>query len=584
LARDGCSHAHAAVVARPAAEARGTEANSETTTAEPTAARRVEWRRERTLDLGGGLLVAVAYVVLQLFFTLGPQPFDPAKYFETGMNFPDVPADRWTLRSGLILVVRATIVLFGPSQAALYGLPIAAGLVLALAVYALMVVLFQQRALGVAAALLTSLNPNALLNSSFIFPDNLATSALTAGFLFLMLGSPRWGAQAHRWLGVAAPLAAGVCFGWTYLIREFTPLLLPGLVAAILLLGYRLRGVVLLTVAAGVTACVEFLYDWLVFGDPLLHLRKLAAREGSRDIPDELHNVVDVLFMFPSVLMTWRFGWLFILLVAWLLVALAWFRTRRLWLFGAWFLAVWGVLTVLGLASLRGDTWVLNINNVRYWYPAFPPLIMGALGGLALVGQRFWPGARGALMSSAAGAAVGLVILVPGFVRFDHCAAQNAWKNDPAGRWDELRAWFGTGAAASYGVLWTDGQTKALVPAYIRTTFGGELWTGEVREFNRNHVNLSRVDPSQSLILMHKDRLRATSSAQSEFTALRDEWAPVFESSDRRFVVVAHIPTITGRPEQADEPWWILSGNPPPSVPGCGIQRDREFRVASRPL
>src|SRR6186997_910864 len=48
-------------------------------------------------DWGVGTLVVLICAAVQYTFRQGPLPFDPAKYFQTAVDFPDVPADLWTL-------------------------------------------------------------------------------------------------------------------------------------------------------------------------------------------------------------------------------------------------------------------------------------------------------------------------------------------------------------------------------------------------------------------------------------------------------------------------------------------------------
>ncbi|MGH3113330.1 MAG: hypothetical protein ACRDOP_07680, partial [Gaiellaceae bacterium] len=73
--------------------------------------------RDARLDWATGGIVLVVYAIVQLALLQGPHPFDPAKYFDTAVEFPNVPRDYWTLRIGLIAPVRVAVLLFGPSGA-----------------------------------------------------------------------------------------------------------------------------------------------------------------------------------------------------------------------------------------------------------------------------------------------------------------------------------------------------------------------------------------------------------------------------------------------------------------------------------
>src|SRR4249920_3674685 len=162
----------------------------------------------------GGAVILVCGIAL-IAFLQGPHPFDPAKYFETAVYFPHVALDLWTLRIGLVGLVYGAVLIFGPSEASLYAVPIATGLLLAAAVYATMLVLFRDRVVAGAAALVTTLNPVYLRNASSILPDTTATATFAAGFLCLLLGGEGlWQRQSIRRKDVAAAVA-GVLFGAT---------------------------------------------------------------------------------------------------------------------------------------------------------------------------------------------------------------------------------------------------------------------------------------------------------------------------------------------------------------------------------
>jgi hypothetical protein len=137
----------------------------------------------------GGIVVAV-YAIVQLLLLQGPRPHDPALYFQTAAAFPDVPATVFTLRIGLIAPVHAAVVLLGPSEAALYVVPFASGVLLAGAVYGTTLVLFGDRVVAAAAALVVALNGYHLLNSSFIFPDTTAAATFAAGSCASCSGDP----------------------------------------------------------------------------------------------------------------------------------------------------------------------------------------------------------------------------------------------------------------------------------------------------------------------------------------------------------------------------------------------------------
>jgi hypothetical protein len=278
-------------------------------------------------------------------------------------------------------------------------------------------------------------------------------------------------------------------------------------------------------------------------------------------IQSQLDTLLDTALVFPRLVLAWRSGWLFLLLVPLFLVALALLRDRRLWLLAAWCFSFAAVMVVLGLGSLSSGRWIVNVTNIRYWSPIFPALAMGAFGGLAVLLQRFAP-FRGVRLAQIAAVALTGVILVPGVVEYERCAARDAWPNDPAERWHGLRSWFATPAADDYDVVWTDRITQRLVPAFTSTTFGKELWDGEVRTFADPRRGVSpQGDPRRSLILVHKDRFRGlVPDASTRLNELRREWAPVFLSGDGNMVLLAHESAGTSAAVESEDSWWSLAG------------------------
>ncbi|MGH3038128.1 MAG: hypothetical protein ACRDLZ_01775 [Gaiellaceae bacterium] len=540
---------------------------SEPTVSRPKRASRLDWAV-------GGITVAL-YLVGQLVFLQGPHPYDPSWYFRTAFDFPDVAPDLFTLRIGLLAPVRAALVVFGPSEAALYAVPLLSGMALVAAVYATMLLLFRDRVLAGAAALVTGLNVNYLINSSQIFPDLTATATFTAAFLCLLIGGTRPEESSRSWVPTVAVVCGGILLGWSYLVREFSPILLPVVVALVLLLHYPLRRVALLAGAAIGTVALELLYGWISLGDPIVHARLLRER-GTADvvdgevrmayIQDQLGSLLDTLLVLPRLLLAWDTGWVFMVLAGLSLLALVRLRDRRLWLLAAWFLSFLVTMALVGLGSFSSGRWVLNITNIRYWYPIFPPLVMGAFGGLWLL-LRSGYGLRAARL-----AVVGLaaVVLIPGFREFSGCDAREAWRNDPAKRWHELRSWFSTPEAARLNVVWTDRYTSRLLPAYTASTFGRKLWDGDVRTL----ASLGGVPPGgdadRTLLLVHKDRWSAWEDGPEALAGLRDEWTPLFVTSDERMVVLARRQAASET--TADGDWWDLWAGFVAAAPGgtCG--------------
>jgi hypothetical protein len=575
----GADSGTTAVVVTPSAEA-------EPERAEPAPEPRLG--RELLLDLVVGAAAVLGYLVVQLSVLQGPRALDPARYFDTAVDFPNVPVDLWTLRVGLIAPVRVAVLVFGPSEAAFYAVPIAAGMLLTAAVYGTMLLLFRDRVLAAAAALVTVLSNVYLFTGSAIYPDTTAAATLTAGFFFLVLAATQTEHGDHGWLPLASVVAAGVLFGSSYLIREFSPFLLPAVVAAVVLLRYSWRRAALLAGAAVATASLELLYGAVRFGEPFIHLNQLLDRNHSGfsqaravrmdHIQSQLDNAFDTILVFPRLVLAWRTGWLFLLVLLIFIVALVLVRDRRFWLLAVWCASFWAIMTGIGLGELPSGRWILNITNIRYWYPMLPALVMAAFGGLWLLVQRWIPTQRGVRLAQATAGALAFVILVPGIAEFKSCSSSQAWWNDPAERWQSVRSWFSSPDAERYDAVWTDAQSQRLVPAYIRTPFGRRVWGGRVKTFSLRQPIRLRTPSETSLILVHKARLRTISSdSQERLNALRADWTPVFTSSDGEMVLLAYDPDAA----ESAAAWWDLSDAPPERAdPGACGRSPYEVREA----
>jgi hypothetical protein len=537
--------------------------------------------RGTVLDLAVGGVVLGVYLVVQLVLLLGPRPLDPARYFDAAVDFPDIPVDLWTLRIGLIAPVRLAVLVFGPSEASYYAVPIAVGLVLTAAVYGTMLLLFRDRVLAAAAALVTVLNAPFLFTSSYIYPDTSATATFTAGFFFLVLAAVRAERDDPGWVPAAATASAGVLFGWSYLIREFSPFLLPAVAVAVVLLRLPLRRVAILAGAAVVTAGLELVYGLIRYDEPFIHVRQLLDRNHSEfsrpravrieHIQAQLDNVFDSLLVGPRLLLAWDSGWLLLLVVAIFLVSLVLVHDRRLLLFAAWFFSFWAIMVGIGLGELPSGRWILNVTNVRYWYPALPPLVMGAFAGLWLLVQKWSPGRRGVLLAQVAAALLAVVVVTPGVAEFRNCAAQQAWWNDPSKRWTELRSWLATPDAQRFGTISTDWMSERLAQAYVASTFGNRVWEGDVESFALARPIRPASPLETSLVLVHKDRLLPFSQSRKRLQELRSDWTPVFSTTDRRMVVLAHVSAGVRTREPAERGWWRLGAPAARSNPGaCG--------------
>jgi len=527
-----------------------------------------------------GIAVAV-FLAIQFFLLLGPHPYDPAKYFSTAVRFPNVGADLWTLRVGLVGPVVVAVRLIGGNEAALYAVPLGAGVLLVTAVYGTMLALFRDRILAVAAALVAALNTDFLLNSSFIFPDTAATATFATGFLFLVLGGLTARAS-NPWVPRGAVIAAGFFFGWTYLIRDFSPILIPTVVAAALVLHYPWRRLGLMAATAVTTGMLEFVYGALQYGKPFIHLEKLLAHRDQAFTPSraiiienvqrETQNPGGALLVLPRIILSWSSGWFLLLLAPIFVAALILIRDRRLWLFATWCLGFWVAMVCLALGELPSGRWIVNTTNVRYWYPVFPALAMSGFAGLWLLVRRFAPPRRALAVAQLASVALAALILVPGVAEFKSCIPENLWRNDPMARWHELRSWLSTDDAASFDRIVTDRITeRELDPAFLSAPAGDRVWSGTPTAWPQSGELSEPTEAlDTSLILLSRRRVSRLPDSAARIQALVREWSPVFVSGDGAFVLLAHRPPGGGE-AALPAPWWERTTEESNPRWGCGM-------------
>ena len=535
--------------------------------------------RPQQLDLAVALLTIAVFLLFQLFLLLGPHPFDPTTYLAAAQDFPHIDATRWTLRIGLVAPVAIATRVMGVTEATLYIVPLSAGVLLVTAVYGTMLALFRDRVLAAAAALVAVLNADFLLNSSFIFPDNFATATFAAGFLFLILGAlaARRSSPWAAWIVVCA----GFFFGWTYLIREFSPILLPTVIVAALLLGYSLRRLGLLLAAAIATGALELAFGAIRWGRPLIHLQQL-LNHRDEDFGHRAETVaivqrgtqdpLDALRVLPRLILSWDSGWPLLLLAPIFVAALVLLRDRRLWVLATWCFGFWATMVLLAMGELPSGKWIINVSNIRYWYPVFPALAMGGLGGLWLIVRRFAPPRRALLAAQLAVVLAAALILLPGIAEFRSCSSKNIWRNDPMSRWHELRSWLGSAEAGSYGQMVTDRVTRTeFDPVYLSAPFGGRVWEGDVRAWPKSGA---RIEPANgaddSLILLNRRAVNSLPGGLQKIQSLLTTWSPVFVSGDGALVVLAHRPVVPSAGLSA--PWWEREREGATLVPSeCGI-------------
>jgi hypothetical protein len=274
----------------------------------------------------------------------------------------------------------------------------------------------------------------------------------------------------------------------------------------------------------------------------------------------------------PRLILSWDSGWPLLLLAPIFVVALVLLRDRRLWVLATWCFGFWATMVLLAMGELPSGKWIINVSNIRYWYPMFPALAMGGLGGLWLLVRRFAPPRRALLAAQLAVVLAAALILLPGIAEFRSCSSKNIWRNDPMSRWHELRSWLGSAEAGSYGQMVTDRLTRTeFDPVYLSAPFGGRVWEGDVRAWPKSGARIEPANGAEdSLILLNRRAVSSLPGGPQKIQSLLTTWAPVFVSDDGALVVLAHRPVVPSAGLPA--PWWEREREGATPVPSeCGI-------------
>ena len=527
--------------------------------------------RKRLIDwlaVAGAMSI---YLIVQIMKLQGPHPFDPARYFRLALEYPDLGANLFSLRIGLIASVRLAVASFGESEVALYAVPLFMGLLLVSSVFGIVMIMFRSRWLAFAAGLIAAMNPYFFINSSHIFPDNMAAATFTAGFFLLVLAASQDAAGRSSKMTMTIVGLAGVVFGMTCLIREFSVLLFPLVAAAALMLRFPWRHNVVLALSTGGALLLNPLYGWLKYADPLIHLRRLLGRnysgiregrlEAIRNVQDQIDNPIEAVLVFPRLLLSFDVGWLFLSLIIVFVVALLVVRDRRLWIIATWCFGFWAFMAAISIGRLPSGRWILNTTNIRYWYPILPAVAIGALGGLHLLATRLSGIRRRSGYAVAGVLLVALVTVTLGMTEYSRCEEVDVWRAPPRQRWLDLREWVGTSQAQRFTTIATDRWTQQTLPLYLRTALGEPLWKGDVETISDPEAGLieETADPQRTVLVLHKPYFRRLAGQNASLS--KASWAPIAASTDREMVVLlSSSATETNsdiHPTDAGE-WWDL--------------------------
>ncbi|MFB4313080.1 ArnT family glycosyltransferase [Actinomadura sp. 21ATH] len=460
-------------------------------------------RRRRVVWLSA--LVGACGVLAQWVVNPPPLYFDPYYVWLGARSWPDIPLDRWPFsevphqvtRLGLVLPARLVQELLGSGQAAYFTVAALGGALFFVGCYLAVRSLFGDVA-GVASALLLIVHPFFTMTNPYgvevtwsagaVLPDMPGAGLFAFGMAALVAASRREGRARTRLL-----VAAGVCFGSAYLVREFVAFLFLAIpiYLALLRIPWR-RNVTVGLPMVGILAA-NLIHNQVVWGDPLAGLMSAAGHGGeSRD------HVTRVLALrsFERAMADWHWmGWVFV--AALVLTVIGWVvtRDRRLALCLVWFLVLCVPLTVLSGVidphniKLRG--WLL-----RYWFAVFPALLAGGCGALVLLAKRIPDGlaARFRLRTVVAPALAAVLALT-----YAVAAVRTVPLLPRDKAWNELRGYL-RAHDGDIPVLWADRRLAQTATFYTRSMWGDVLWHGRIRDFEHSSAKLPAESYGQPML------------------------------------------------------------------------------------
>lgn len=442
---------------------------------------RLTWR-----DLAVATLVGVVVTALAFVYRSPIVPTDPWHYVRSALEFP---SDDWVplgfTRYGIILANIPPAFIFKNAQASYYFWPLLSVWLLAATTY-LLGRRFWGAVAGAVAVVVLFANTILLFNLTRGYPDVMSIAILGLAAVCAVMARDH---DLSGRTGLAWILAAGFCLGWGFEVRETFLFGWPLVLGILWRRGRVLRTYSLLALPVVFWALVDVGISGVIYGDPLLKLHTLMGTNptgvGNVPPPSPFAGKVTGLtrwehfLSLPQAALTRPDGpWLVATGVVAILAVLIPDRAMRL--VSGSFIVVYG-LNLLAGGVLLPDRPFGALVNPRYWIQYFPYLAL-VVGGLTVLASR-WLLRRLDVRSRAAQAAVvaGVVLLacvVPVTQAVRYVPTVPAFAANGGDALEDLRQSL---AAKGFTVdeVWTDWETKRLLPAYQRPVFGGaKVWHG----------------------------------------------------------------------------------------------------------
>jgi hypothetical protein len=474
-----------------------------------------------------GLGLVAVHLVVTLLVRPYPRWNDGIFVLNDARSFPDVPLDHHALRIGNLLPTRLFLDVFGYGQVAYYAWPFLTGILLIVATFALGNVLFG-RWVGASAALLmvfhpvlvdTEIRPGVERMTSWqLLPDIPSAAFLTLGFALMIGAAQRRSPDGDRdggptWWYVAA----GLCFGWAYLVRELSVFGFPVIIGVLLAWRLPLRRWV--QVALPMLACLamELVLAFAVHGDALARLHVGVEHGG---VPRNELSRTDALLRLPRAIVAYPQTTVVLASIVLTVLGALLLRRRSHVLMLGWFVSVWLPLTLVS-GLVHPDYIKINASLMRYWIPVLPALCIGAVAAVA--------GALDAVRRRAPVSAQRRVALACALVAV---AALAVWivplGDDIAdiprdATWNSMRAEL-VSVDDQVDTVIADDRTALILGIYQREPIGGDLaWQADIEVVPHSEAQPPAPDAAGTFLLWTPQLSRRPPGADSGWTLVSSQ-------------------------------------------------------------
>jgi Dolichyl-phosphate-mannose-protein mannosyltransferase len=453
-------------------------------------------------DVLAALLVGVTVVVVAVVWRSPVVPSDPWHYVQRAMDFPDrVWVPLGYTRYGIIIPNIVPAKIFGNAQVSYYFWPLISAGVLAAVTY-LMGRRWWGPPAGLVAVVLLFSNTLVFTHLTRQYPDIMAmTLVFTGAFCALMARDRDFrGRAAVLWL-----LGAGTCLGWSFEVRETALFAWPLVIVLLWRRGAVLRVLGIVAVPVLAWAALDIAIGAVAYDDPLLKLHTFLGFGSGGPEPGsaaeaalEARTRLYYLQALPQAVLGRPDGKWMLFTAAVAVCALA----VRNWPLR---LILGSFLSILALNLLAGGVLFPtrpfgSLLNSRYWIQYIPSLALGIAGlsslAVAWLARRMHnPSSRARNLLAAAVAVA--VCAVPVWTAARWVPTVEAFAPNGGDALEDLRTHL---AQADHrgGEMWTDWETKRLLPIYQRGPFGGDvLWSAKPRSLTSG----KQPGPGDSVLL-----------------------------------------------------------------------------------